>query len=61
MTYATSEGDVELVSTLAARGLNLNAGDYDDWTTMRKCCCSPCVCVCLLCVIALCVSLSALD
>ncbi|KAJ1634158.1 hypothetical protein T492DRAFT_865484 [Pavlovales sp. CCMP2436] len=30
MTYAASEGDVDTVRALAARGLNLNAGDYDD-------------------------------
>jgi len=38
MTYAASEGDVDTVRALAARGLNLNAGDYDDRTTMHLAC-----------------------
>lgn len=35
MTYAASEGDVDTVRALAARGLNLDAGDYDARTTMH--------------------------
>ena len=38
MTYAASEGDVDTVRALAARGLNLNAGDYDNRTTMHLAC-----------------------
>jgi ankyrin repeat protein len=35
MTYAASEGDVDTVRALAARGLNLDAGDYDNRTTLH--------------------------
>jgi hypothetical protein len=35
MTYAASEGDVDAVRALAARGLNLDAGDYDNRTTLH--------------------------
>ena len=38
MTYAASEGDVDRVRSLAARGLNLNAGDYDLRTTLHLAC-----------------------
>jgi hypothetical protein len=61
MTVAASMGDIETVRSIASRGLDLNVGGYDARTTLRECCCSPCVCVCVLCVIAVCVSLSARD
>ena len=35
LTNATSEGDVEAVKGLVARGVPLNAGGYDGQTTMH--------------------------
>lgn len=35
LTYAASEGDIEAVRNLVARGVRINAGDYDGRTTMH--------------------------
>jgi CRP-like cAMP-binding protein len=51
MTFAASNGDIETVRSIASRGLDLNVGGYDARTTLRECCCLPCVvCVCVCCV-----------
>ncbi|KAK3266379.1 hypothetical protein CYMTET_24985 [Cymbomonas tetramitiformis] len=38
LTYAASEGDVDMVSTLLKRGLSVNSGDYDARTTLHLAC-----------------------
>lgn len=35
LTYAASAGDLEIVRTLVARGVRVNAGDYDFRTTIH--------------------------
>jgi glutaminase len=35
LTYAASDGDLDTVRILVARGVRVNAGDYDGRTTMH--------------------------